>query len=504
MARFNLNGPVLVQDTKYEQTCEKCEFVVPVGSPAYYLSKQRSPRGSSMIWHTECYEQTRGGSTPLQHKGPEEEPVPQSGPGSGNSPDPAQGPDGEEGGGMNPLMSDLVCQILYDPEKLARHLHREDVHDVLRSGWAPWSISQLRKEELVMQVVTCANVDRDAEQRTGRAPENLLRADEKIRRMMKLPPRPPRPDAGQDPAALQQQVEQQQEQIQNALAEAEEALRLAEEAEEAAKAAQGKVVEIKTPEGQTISLDGKHFKFPDLAQLVGAGVPVLIVGPAGGGKTEACRSLADDLGQEFMPLSLGPQTTQASLFGYTDAQGQYVRTPFREAFESGGLILLDEFDRCNERVSVTLNAAIAQRYCAFPDGTIHAHDKCVFVAAANTAGHGANRQYVSARQQDAATLDRFAVLDWPYDEHFETKITLAQGLDEEDALTWLREVRETRKAVAELALRYLVSPRAAIHGAKLMASGASKQLATDTILYRGWRAEDRHKVEARATQGGKS
>jgi MoxR-like ATPase len=504
---FNNTAPRKIL-LKYPGQCQTCNQVVEASAEGYFLHKTNSPSGKSQIWHTDCYELTKGGagqasqggSAGTAAQGSQGSTSPNSASqaqGGGNSADPGQGANGGQGSMSQepPKASDLVCQLLFDEEKLVRHLHREDLWHVLKNAYRPYDASQLPKADMARLIVKKSDEQVQIETERGREPFKLLHADNLLREMLKLPKRP---DPNTDPEALKQQMEQQAQQMQQAMEEAAEAMKMAEEAEAKAEEAEGKIVEIKTPEGQTINLTDRHFKFSELAMLVAGGVNVMIVGPAGGGKTEAARALAKDLGQEFMPLSLGPQTTQASLFGYTDAQGQYVRTPFREAFENGGLILLDEFDRCNERVSVTLNAAIAQRYCAFPDGTIQAHEKTIFLAAANTVGHGADRQYVSARQQDAATLDRFAVLDWPYDEHFETVLTLAQGLDEDAAHAWLNEVRKTRRVVGELALRYLVSPRTSIQGAKLMASGAPKKLAEDALLYRGWKPEDRQKVENNA------
>jgi cobaltochelatase CobS len=445
--------------------------------------------------------------------------------GDGNDADAGDSDDDQTGDGQNgdamsdqpPKATDQVCPILFDSAKMQKHLHREDLYEILRDGFGGYNLSALNKSSLADKIVSCMQTTRamendpNADQGTYSMKRNIqrcLRTDDVLRKVLKVTARPAAEDQT-DTARAQQQAQKAMDDALKARADAveqaekreaaeqamAEALAEAEAAKQAAKDADGRIVKITMPDGQDVKLDGRHHTFPKLAQLVAAGIPVMIVGPAGGGKTEACRSLALDLDRQFMPLSLGPQTTQASLFGYTDATGQYVRTPFREAFENGGLILLDEFDRCNERVSVTLNAAVAQRYCAFPDGTVHAHKDCVIVAAANTTGHGADRQYVSARQQDAATLDRFAVLDWQYDEQFEEALTLAQGLEQAEAIAWLKRVRKVRQRVAELALRYLVSPRAAIQGAALMATGADQSLAEDTILFRGWNAEDRAKVE---------
>ena len=436
----------------------------------------------------------------------------------GDSDDQSAG-DGQNGDSMSdqlPKATDQVCPLLFDDAKMQKHLHRDDLYEIMRDGFGGYNLSGMNKAQLSAKIAASMEhvraLENDPDQAGSygfrRSTQRALRTDDVLRKVLKVTARPA-PEDQTDTARAQQQAQRAMDDALQARAEAVEQAQAAEQAKqaqaeaeaEAAKAKQaaldadGRVVEIKLPDGKQVNLDGKHHTFPKLAQLVAAGIPVMIVGPAGGGKTEACRSLALDLDRKFMPLSLGPQTTQASLFGYTDATGQYVRTPFREAFENGGLILLDEFDRCNERVSVTLNAAVAQRYCAFPDGTVTAHEDCIIVAAANTTGHGADRQYVSARQQDAATLDRFAVLDWQYDEHFEEILTLAQGLDEAQAIAWLTRVRKVRVRVAELALRYLVSPRAAIQGAALMATGADQSLAEDTILFRGWNAEDRAKVE---------
>jgi hypothetical protein len=488
-----------------------------VGDDAYFRHKNESPTGKSQIWHVTCYERTKGGSgepaggggglsglmaAAMQGQGAEPGNGPESGQEPGNSAGSGQGPQ-QQGGQMDPenggsaaqppKISDLVCQCLFDEEKLMRHFHREDLKTLVDAGPYGHGVSQYAKAELASLIAWKSREAREAEEENPGSflVNRLQNVDDTLRHMVRLPERP---NPSDDPQVNAQQVQQAQEEVNQALEEMEKALKEKEEAEKRAEQAEGRVVKIETPEGQTITLDDKHQEFPKLAQLVAAGVPVMVVGPAGGGKTEACRALAAELEQEFVPLSLGPQTTQASLFGYTDAQGRYVRTPFRDAFENGGLILLDEFDRCNERVSVTLNAAIAQRYCSFPDGTVDAHKNCVFVAAANTTGHGADRQYVSARQQDSATLDRFAVLAWPYDERFETKLAHAQGLDAETTDDWLKTVRMVRQRVGELALRYLVSPRASIQGVKLMASGADKALAMDTVLFRGWKHEDREKV----------
>lgn len=245
-------------------------------------------------------------------------------------------------------------------------------------------------------------------------------------------------------------------------------------------------------DGVTVDVGVQHHRFADLVSTIKAGFNVLLVGPAGSGKTEAVASLAKAMELDFAPISLGPQTTQASIFGYSDATGNYVSTEFRRTYETGGMILLDEWDRCNERVNVTLNSAIGNGRCLFPDRVVDKHPDTIIVAAGNTTGHGADRLYISARQQDAATLNRFAVIYWGYDEGFET--ALAKGIFEAcDA--WLTLVRAVRKLVADHNMRYVVSPRASIMGAQGMRAGLDTDLLKETVLYAGWADEDRKKIE---------
>jgi cobaltochelatase CobS len=87
----------------------------------------------------------------------------------------------------------------------------------------------------------------------------------------------------------------------------------------------------------------------------------------------------------------------------------------------------------------------------------------VAIAAGNTFGRGASREYVGRQQLDAATLDRFTVFEVDYDEALELAIA---GNDD-----WTRYVQKVRKAVEREKVRAIVSPRASISGAKLLAVG---------------------------------
>ena len=71
---------------------------------------------------------------------------------------------------------------------------------------------------------------------------------------------------------------------------------------------------------------------------------VMLVGGAGGGKTHLVSQIAKTLKLPFYPMSVGMQTTKSDLLGFINATGQYMTSCVRQAYENGGVLLLDEFE----------------------------------------------------------------------------------------------------------------------------------------------------------------
>ena len=209
-----------------------------------------------------------------------------------------------------------------------------------------------------------------------------------------------------------------------------------------------------------------HESFDLLLRVVATGAPTMLVGSAGTGKSHAAELAATSLGLPFFAMSVGAQTSKSDLIGYMDATQNYVRTVFREAYEHGGLFLLDEIDAGNSNVLIQLNAALANGYMSFPDGMIRKHKDFRFIASANTFGLGASRQYVGRNQLDAATLDRFTIITWDIDNRLEEHLAVGWH-----GRPWLELVRFVRNYVSEQELRIVISPRATQRGALLLESG---------------------------------
>lgn len=205
-----------------------------------------------------------------------------------------------------------------------------------------------------------------------------------------------------------------------------------------------------------------HEKFDTVLSFVYANEPVFLTGRAGTGKNFLCKQVAQALDLDF--YFTNAVTQEYKLTGFTDANGNYQESQFYKAFKNGGLFMLDEMDASIPEVLVILNAAIANRYFDFPApiGYVEAHPDFRVIAAGNTFGLGADFNYVGRNQLDAASLDRFALVEIDYDERIEKSCA---GGDED----WLGFCREFRKAAEQAGIRTVVSYRAISRGHQMRA-----------------------------------
>lgn len=259
-------------------------------------------------------------------------------------------------------------------------------------------------------------------------------------------------------------------------------------------------VEITFPElPKPLRVDGlTHPQFLDVLRSLRAGLHCMLVGPAGAGKTYAAEQAAGALGRKF--FMQGAVSYAHELLGYIDAHSRYVRTQFRDAFEHGGLILLDEFDASAAEAALVLNAALANGACAFPDGLVRKHEGFLCVVGANTDGSGATMSYAGRARLDGAFLDRFIVFDWGIDPRIEESMASGNA----SLLAAVRAVREFARKRGVLDV--VATPRAVKFGATLLASGMDRSAILARTMRRGAMVECWRDVEAlpevRAFVGG--
>ncbi len=209
-------------------------------------------------------------------------------------------------------------------------------------------------------------------------------------------------------------------------------------------------IEIVTEKSTKVIKGITHEKFETVLQLVNCDIPVFLTGPAGCGKNVLCKQVAEALDTEF--YFSNAVTQEYKLTGFIDANGRFHETQFYKAFTSGGLFMLDEIDASAPEVLVILNAAIANRYFDFPTGRVMAHEDFRLIAAGNTFGTGADIEYTGRYQLDAASLDRFAVIQIDYSKAIEEAIAGGNR-------NLLQFVWNFRKAVEQAQIKFVISYR---------------------------------------------
>lgn len=214
----------------------------------------------------------------------------------------------------------------------------------------------------------------------------------------------------------------------------------------------------------------QHKEFETVLKYIAAGLNVYLYGPAGTGKTQIAENASIALNKPFYCISVCAQSTKSDLLGYMNAGGSYVGTLFREAYENGGVFLLDEIDNGNPNVLAVLNSALANGVCSFADKMVKKHPDFILIASANTFGTGADRMYIGRNQLDSATLNRFVQVQIDYDQELEREIF-------GDIAVRVQEVREKLKNE-----RVIISMRNIGNMAKLINSGFTENEAFEIAV----------------------
>lgn len=234
---------------------------------------------------------------------------------------------------------------------------------------------------------------------------------------------------------------------------------------------------VETPEPKD---DGplEHYLSPKVRAIFSTRENVWLTGPAGGGKSKCIELIAASMNLPFYAPPIGRETTNAQLFGYFNATGEYVRTPIRQCVEHGGILSLEEIDFASAAVGTALNALLAGSSVPFPDQVVPRHKDCIIAASANTYGSGANAQYIGSQGLNAATLNRFVFLDFPYDTRLERRIATNPE--------WTSYCILIRAKIQALGLKHIVSPRQSIQGSNLIKTGMfSWEELEQMVLFKG-------------------
>jgi AAA domain (dynein-related subfamily) len=222
-------------------------------------------------------------------------------------------------------------------------------------------------------------------------------------------------------------------------------------------------------------------------RLAGGYAPgIFLQGEASSGKTTGARQLAEALGLKWH--FNGAISFPHEMLGFIDGAGKYHRTPFREAYEKGGVYTFDEVDRSDPVALLAVNPHLANGVATFPDGQVKRHKDCIIICTANTWGLGADANYSGATKLDAAFLSRFPIrINWDIDPDLESAIV--------PNAEWLAKVRNARSKARASGLKVLIDTRAAQAGAAMIEAGYTMQEAANMTFLANLKSEQRQQID---------
>lgn len=237
-----------------------------------------------------------------------------------------------------------------------------------------------------------------------------------------------------------------------------------------------------------------HPQVPQVAAWIRAGVPVWAWSAAGSGKTHMARQIAAMLEVEPYIVSVDPTLTVSKLMGYRNvANGDFVPGFAYKPYSEGGLFALDEIDTGDPGVIASANALLSNNHYLFPNNeTLTKHAKFGVLAMGNTKGMGAVAGYTARNRLDAATLDRFAIVEFKYDNGLEAALACGNGVPgklwehgepatpqiQNAYVEWVQKVRAYCKDSV------LISPRASINGCKALRAGIPVKEVVDALVFK--------------------
>jgi len=163
-----------------------------------------------------------------------------------------------------------------------------------------------------------------------------------------------------------------------------------------------------------------HNKYSYVKTVIESSIPVLLSGPAGSGKSTMAMQIAKDLHLTFHSISCTKQMSVNALLGFISINGLYIPTQLRNAFENGGMFLLDEIDAADPNILLCLNT-VENGFISFPDCIVKKHPSFRLVATANPSD--AHSTYTGRSKLDFSTLDRYFNIALDRDPELELLLT---------------------------------------------------------------------------------
>jgi MoxR-like ATPase len=250
---------------------------------------------------------------------------------------------------------------------------------------------------------------------------------------------------------------------------------------------------------QVLKIEGKpHRMLNKAVVLARCRKNILLIGPAGSGKTYLAEQVAQVLGLPFSFISCSAGMSEGQLLGRLVPTGEggkfeYLRSEFVRCYEEGGIFLFDELDAADSNTLLVLNTALANGQIAIPNRpgnpVARKHANFVCIAAANTFGTGADRQYVGRNQLDESTLDRFRIgqIEMDYEPELEALLCPDQELRQ--------RLQAYRQKARDAKVRRVISMRFVRDAQDVKRAGFTDG-DIDAALFAGWSRDEIAKVVA--------
>lgn len=282
-------------------------------------------------------------------------------------------------------------------------------------------------------------------------------------------------------------------------------------ATEAANKVRRVVVEFKYDGKMQGEVENPPYFTEKVLRLLKSGLNIMLVGPAGSGKTTFGATLAKAMNKPFYCVPVSGGVSEGKLTGrllpvHADGRFGFVPGAIVQGLMEGAVVLLDEVDGGDANTLLILNSLLANGYITVDteDGPKRIDKgEAVIISAANTYGNGMDMMFVGRNQLDAAFLDRWYIISTDYDASFEASVV---GLPVPDRKPWKaannsdqtvqdfgRWAYGIREKVTANRMRRVVSTRFLQKGVAALRAGVpAKEVQRDLLA--GWSPEELRKV----------
>jgi len=244
--------------------------------------------------------------------------------------------------------------------------------------------------------------------------------------------------------------------------------------------------------------------FDRLASIIKAKQNVLLVGPAGCGKSRLVSEIAKSLGKDLFTISFGGGMRYAQAFGsthITNGDTEWKPSELLQAVQKPCVVFLDEVMGVDPDIGLGLNSLLEKDTRRFlsPIGEIKVHSECSFIAASNTTGRETrNRQYTGAQRADDSLLDRFsAVYHMDYNSEVESHLVynILNNELEHAGMLLLDMLTKLRESIKVYAIPFDPSTRRLINAANLVLLGNHPREAFELSFLNSLTHTERSKIQ---------